>query len=348
MQNEWQNSPINADAVKDWTITPEGYLRFDVPLARPGVMVYDKKKGDSFTAREYRSEAELFNQDSINTLIGKPVTVSHPKGGVNSRNYKAVTAGLVTAAWREGSDLMATFEIRDERSIKLIQQDKRLRGVSAGYFAARKINRDGIAPEDGERFDTIDEGLGYNHASVVRNPRVKTARFNLDGETMELDEALETIASLEKDKAKLTGELSTARGDLLKANQKLLNMDSANGEAYQRGVADGKRENVLLAAAKTMGINADGLDDIKLVKQAIVKKVNPDMNLDGLPDESLDVAVDMALVTAKQKFTQTPPKRPRGQINNDGNDDDVTNNKKQFSDYQARLMGGHKAPGSEK
>lgn len=348
MHNEWQDSPINADAVKDWTITPEGYLKIDIPLARPGVLVYDKRQGDAFTAREYRSEAELFNQDSINTLIGKPVTMPpHPKG-VDARNYKALAVGIVTGAKKSGIDLVATIEIRDEKSIKRIQQDKRLRGASAGYYVQNKINRDGVAPEDGQKFDTVDEGLIYNHVTIVRNPRVKTAKFNLDGKTMELDEALEKISTLEKEKVMLTGELSAARGDLLKANQKLLNMDSANGEAYERGVKDGKRENELLAAAKTMGINADGLDDIKLVKQAIIKKVNPEMNMDSLADESLDVAVDMALASAKnnKKFEQKP-QRPRGQINADGGDDD-TNNRKQYSDYQNRLMSGHKAPGSEK
>lgn len=74
-----QETPVNNDAIRQWTITPEGYLQIDIPIARPGVLVYDRKRGDAFTAKEYRSADELFNQDSMNTLVGKPVTVSHPR-----------------------------------------------------------------------------------------------------------------------------------------------------------------------------------------------------------------------------------------------------------------------------
>lgn len=57
-----QETPVNLDAIKQWTITPEGYLQIDIPIARPGVLVYDRKRGDAFTAKEYRSADELFNQ----------------------------------------------------------------------------------------------------------------------------------------------------------------------------------------------------------------------------------------------------------------------------------------------
>ncbi len=78
-----QETQVNVDAIKQWEITPEGYLQIDIPIARPGVLVYDRNRGDAFTAKEYRSADELFNQDSMNTLIGKPVTVSlHPRGGL--------------------------------------------------------------------------------------------------------------------------------------------------------------------------------------------------------------------------------------------------------------------------
>lgn len=338
-EETWQDSPINADAVKDWTITPEGYLRFDVPLARPGVLIYDQKRGDAFTAREYRSESELFNQDSVNSLIGKPVTMPpHPKG-VDARNYKALAVGIVTDAKKSGVDLMATIEIRDEKSIRRIQQDKRLRGASAAYHVKNKIRREGVAQEDGQRFDTVDEGLFYNHVIIARNPRVKTARFNLDGETMDLDEALETITTLKNENGKLTSDLNNTRGELLKANNKLLNMDSANGEAYLQGVADGKRENALMDTAKTMGINVDGLDDIKLIKQAIVKKANPNMNMDSLNDDNIDVAVDMAIASNGAKKFEQKPRR----LNTDSEPEEGKA-KNHFRTYQERLMCGHQKP----
>lgn len=143
-----QETQVNVDAIKQWEITPEGYLQIDIPIARPGVLVYDRRRGDAFTAKEYRSADELFNQDSMNTLIGKPVTVSHPRSGlVTSKNYRAVAAGVVTAVMRQGDELIARALIQDERSIRLIQQDKSLRGASAGYQCDDKPKQTGRAPD---------------------------------------------------------------------------------------------------------------------------------------------------------------------------------------------------------
>ncbi|HBA1402969.1 TPA: DUF2213 domain-containing protein [Citrobacter koseri] len=333
-----QETQVNVDAIKQWEITPEGYLQIDIPIARPGVLVYDRKRGDAFTAKEYRSADELFNQDSMNTLIGKPVTVSlHPRGGlVTSKNYRAVSAGVVTSVMRQGDELVARALIQDEKSIRLIQQDKSLRGASAGYQCNEKPRQTGRAP-DGQEFDTVQKGINYNHLSIVRNPRVKTAIFNLDGEPMELEEALAEIESLKAKNQTLTADLSKTQGDLLKANNRLVNMDSASNEAYERGVADGRQEHQLKEAAKRLNINTDSLGDIGLVKQAIIRKANPEVNMDGWSDEQVDVALSMALVACGKKFEQKP-RNPR--INND-EQNGIKNDA--HSDYQSRMFGKKEA-----
>lgn len=337
-----QETQVNTDAIKQWEITPEGYLQIDIPIARPGVLVYDRKRGDAFTAKEYRSADELFNQDSMNTLIGKPVTVSrHPRNGtVNAKNYRAVNAGIVTDVFRRGNDLITRVEVRDEQSIRLIQQDKKLRGASAGYRVKEKVKQSGVSPDDGKEYDTVDKGLDYDHVSIVRNPRVETATFNLDGKPMELEEALAEIENLKGKNQSLTTDLSKTQGELLKANNRLINMDSASAAEYERGVADGRRENDLKAAAKRLNINTDSLGDIGLVKQAIIKKANPEVNMDGWSDEQVDVALSMALVACAKKFDQTP-RNPRGATNTDsrGNATDG----KAHSDYQSRMFGKKEA-----
>ncbi|CAM7840329.1 DUF2213 domain-containing protein [Atlantibacter hermannii] len=334
-----QETPVNLDAIKQWEITPEGYLQIDIPIARPGVLVYDRKRGDAFTAKEYRSADELFNQDSMNTLIGKPVTVSHPRSGlVTAKNYRAVSAGVVTAVMRQGNEFVARALIQDEKSIRLIQQDKTLRGASAGYQCDEKPKVTGRSP-DGQEYDTEQKGINYNHLSIVRNPRVKSAIFNLDGEPMELDEALAKITELEATNQTLTSDLSKTRGDLLKANKQIINMDSASNEAYERGVADGRQEHQLKEAAKRLNINTDSLGDIALVKQAIIKKANPDVNMDGWSDEQTDVALSMALVACGKKFEQTP-RNPRTPNNDEqGGSDD----RQAHRDYQARMFGKKEA-----
>lgn len=336
-----QETPVNNDAIRQWTITPEGYLQIDIPIARPGVLVYDRKRGDAFTAKEYRSADELFNQDSMNTLVGKPVTVSqHPSSGlVTSKNYRSVTAGVVTAVMRQGDELYARALVQDEKSIRLIQKDKTLRGASAGYQCDDKPKVTGRSP-DGQEYDTEQKGINYNHLSIVRNPRVKTAKFNLDGEPMELDEALAKITELEAEKQTLTSDLSKTRGDLIKANTRLVNMDSASNEAYERGVADGRQEHQLKEAAKRLSINTDSLGDINLVKQAIIRKAHPEVNMDGWSDEQTDVALSMALVACGKKFEQTPrnPRTPN-------NDEQGSGANSAHQSYQARTFGHKKEAG---
>lgn len=92
---------------------------------------------------------------------------------------------------------------------------------------------------------------------------------------MELEEALAEIETLKAKNQTLTGELSTARGDLIKANNRIVNMDSANGEAYDRGVADGRQEHQLKEAAKRLNINTDSPGDINPLSKPSSRKPTP-------------------------------------------------------------------------
>lgn len=110
-------------------------------------------------------------------------------------------------------------------------------------------------------------------------------------------------------------------------------MDSASNEAYERGVADGRQEHQLKETARRLNINIDSLGDINLVKQAIIRKANPEVNMDSWSDEQVDVALSMALVSCGKKFEQKP-RDPR--INNDGLNGIKSD---AHSDYQSRMFG---------
>lgn len=327
-----QETEVNVDAIKTWTETPEGWLQIDIPLCRPGVLTYDRSKGDAFTAKEYRSEDELFNPDSMNTLIGKPVTlVLHPKGGkVTAKNFKAVSVGTVAGVRREGDDLVARALIQDENSIKLVKNDKTLRGASAGYQCDEKPKVTGDSPWG--RYDTVMKGIKYNHLTICRNPRNTTARFNLDNKGNQMDELEELQANLDsvtKERDGLQKKLGEVQGELLKANKQVINLDSQTTEAYERGVKDGKEQHLLNEHAKKLGVNVDSLD-AKQIKLAVIKKATPDLNTDSWTDEQIDVGLQMAMATKPVKaFTQTH----RATVNTD-----TTNDGNGFSDYQNRIF----------
>ncbi|EPH0541242.1 DUF2213 domain-containing protein [Serratia marcescens] len=330
---------VNADAVSSWEETPEGWLKIDIPVGHPGVLVYDKRKGDAFTAREYRSEKELFNEDSIRTLVAMPVTVSlHPAGGrVTQKNFRSVVAGVVKDARRVGDGLVATVLIQDGNSINLIKQDKSLRGASLGYQCDSKEKIAGQSPW-GE-YDTVQKGIKYNHLTICRNPRNSAARFNIDekktmANEINVDEIQAENTTLKDANAKLKKENGELSAQLLKANNKVVNLDSQRDEAYERGLKDGKDAHLLATKAKELNISTEGMEP-KTIKLAVIKKSLPDINTDSYSDEQIDVALSIAMAQKPaKKFEQRPRNQNNGStVNNDG----VENT---HSDYQKRIFNG--------
>lgn len=340
-----QETPLNTDAVKKWTVTPEGWLQIDIPVRRAGVLVYDRANGDAFTAKEYVSQDELFAPESMKTLIGKPVTVSrHPRGGkVTAQNYRTVNAGTVTDAFRDGDDLIARCVVQDATSIDEIKRDKRLRGASAGYGCSKKPQVTGNF--DGMPYDTEQKGVVYNHVSIVRNPRNVHATFNLDGkENMptveELQEQVLELTTnndaLTASNEKLTKQVGKLNGDLAESRKQVLNLDAKSNDAYDRGLKDGEQRHAIKEHAKALGINVDSLDP-RTVKLAIIKKANETMNCDGLSDDQIDTALTMAIAAKPAPtFGQTPRRQP--QDNNDSRAEGGDG----FGDYQKSIFGGGK------
>ena len=83
----------------DFKTTPEGFLVFEkVRLARTGVQLYrvgDNGLQDTFPdknpndmVRIYRPPEEVFADESMKSLAGKPLTIEHAGGFVNAQNAK--------------------------------------------------------------------------------------------------------------------------------------------------------------------------------------------------------------------------------------------------------------------
>ncbi|TNV17948.1 DUF2213 domain-containing protein [Buttiauxella sp. B2] len=334
------DTEINIDAVRDWSVTDEGWLQIDIPVRRAGILSYDTGKGDAFSAKEYLSEDELFNADSMKTLIGKPVAMTpHPKGGkVTAKNYRALNVGTVIDAFRRGDDLVARSLVQDENAIKLILNDKSLRGASAGYQCDSKPKVTGTS-KWGD-YDTLQKGAKYNHLIICRNPRNSNARFNLDEimtKEVNVDELQEQVTTLTKSRDDLQKQVGNLNGELLAANKKIVNLDSQNSDSYARGVKDGEARQQLNEHAKALGINVDSLD-IKLVKLAVIKKATPDVNTDSWDDAQIDVGLQMAMAVKPAKEFKQNPRRPA--TNNDSADGQ---NGDGHDDYQKRVFGGANA-----
>lgn len=123
--------------------TPEGFLLcIDVPIGRTGEMVYGKDEIDLEPNSEgkiivMREEKELFNDATMSSFEGKPITISHPNDFVNPDNWRDLSKGIMQHVRRgkdsQRDDLICDLLIMDAVGIGLVENG--LREVSLGYLA---------------------------------------------------------------------------------------------------------------------------------------------------------------------------------------------------------------------
>lgn len=128
-------------------------------LTRTGVLKYaDGNREWS----EFRSDGEVFNPDSLETLRGVPFVVGHP-GKITPENWSALAKGHVRDDVRkDGKWLVATIRVSDAATIKAIE-GKKLTELSCGYTAEIC---DGAGEAEGEKFDASQKNIKYNHVGV--------------------------------------------------------------------------------------------------------------------------------------------------------------------------------------
>jgi len=150
--------------------SPEGFLYcYDVPIARTGDQIY---KADEVPVEPNnqglvtikRDETEVFNENTIKSFEGKPVTIDHPDTMVTSENWKDLAHGFVQnirRGIREQADLLlGDIVITTKQAIELVKNG--LRQVSCGYDA---------------EYEQIEKGLGKqvdiigNHIALVMRGR---------------------------------------------------------------------------------------------------------------------------------------------------------------------------------
>jgi uncharacterized protein len=72
-------------------IDENGYLRIDGVVAHVGILEY--MDDDGTIIREFVPEETLFDEESLKSLAGAPVTLQHPPVMVTPSNYKQYSHG---------------------------------------------------------------------------------------------------------------------------------------------------------------------------------------------------------------------------------------------------------------
>lgn len=187
-----------------------GFLKLMGFAAKVGVLEYQNQN-------EYVSADVLFNEDSMNSLRGVPVTLGHPAESVNPNNYRGLSVGTVLEVKRTDEGILE-IEISVADAVAI----GRIKGgtieLSCGY------NVETIP--SGGRHDGVDYHVSqlnrvYNHIAIVDHGRAGTqCKLNFDnkgnnmakvtmpnGTTVDVDN--EVVASaLSSEFGRLDSELS--------------------------------------------------------------------------------------------------------------------------------------------
>lgn len=151
-------------------LTPEGFLLCkDVPVARTGVMYYGPNEtpieaGSDGVVKIFRSDEDVFNEITIASAIGKPVTNDHPDVDVTPDNWKAEAHGVALNVRRgEGAMddlLLMDLLITTKEGIEAVQNGKR--EISLGYDADYEETGHGTGKQS---------NIIINHIALVEDGR---------------------------------------------------------------------------------------------------------------------------------------------------------------------------------
>ncbi len=130
-----------------WERTPEGYLKVNANLARPGIQDYyagelsrsalppELQDNQMRKLKLLRPVDEVFKPESLSTYQHKPLTNNHPPEFIDSGNYSNYQVGM-TLGQATPKDGMVNMDmlIQDAKSIEAIEGGKRQ--LSVGYSLA--------------------------------------------------------------------------------------------------------------------------------------------------------------------------------------------------------------------
>lgn len=260
-------------------VTSEGYLVcLDVPMARTGDMLYGPEETPVHSTDGVsgvtisRDEDEVFREDTILSIIGKPVTNDHPDELVVPSNWRDNSVGHVVSARRgtgvDASLLLGDIMICEPEAIQDVLSGKV--EVSAGYDADYETTGKNTGRQ---------RNIYYNHLALVDKgrcgPRCAIGDFQ--------PEEIQMARYVAKDKKTLFNRLKKLMGTTVKdADIEEALEEGATGDdvSVDPGVAGMGEVHIHMGGGPGGGTNSSA-DDL------------PDQNTSPTPQEKpMDPAVE--------------------------------------------------------
>lgn len=326
------NLRFDRGEIKNKHYTDEGFLRVDAIVTRTGV--FDYRNDDGSLRRELRHPDDVLKEDSLTSMEMIPITLNHPKEVlVNADNYKKLSVGTVgQKISHDGNTIKANVLITDKQAIKAVESG--IQEVSLGY---KTTLVEEAGDYNGERHDFRQTDIQYNHLAIVPRGRAGVAKLVLDagdaiqhiktetkGETMSemvkvsLDsiqyEASQEVANhlsretsradkAEKEKASLKADKDKLQAKLDEAQEKVQSLEKVDhADTINKAV----KARITLVKAALDHLEANEAEGIELkadseIKEAVIKKYRPDVNLDGKSEDYIQACFDGALENEPKK-----------------------------------------------
>ena len=255
----------------------------------------------------YRDPETVFDEDSMLSLAGRPVTRNHPDVLVTAANWKDLAVGHVGGKIaRDGDHVVASLAIMDRAAAKEVQDGAK--SLSAGYTV------DVIADEgmtaDGTPYQFRQVGpLRFNHVAYLpdNNPRAGDTRFS-DGAPWGFgsNSRPEGHSRKQHGDAEMADTLNVVIGDkaiplapahaqdlkdhLQSLNKALADAQAAHDKALGAKDAEITKLTTERDEAKAAIVTGDALDALAAKRTAVLdaaKRVAPNLDPKGLSDAAL-------------------------------------------------------------
>lgn len=293
--------------------TPEGYLDASGNLTKCGVFQYTNSDGSS--RLELRLPEHVFEETSVKSFDGKPLTLFHPPVSLDAGNVSQYITGVVVGPHKseDGEHMRARILVHRKDAIDAI--DSGIRELSNGYDTTLVPIPGGVykMPDGKEiKADFLQTKIEGNHIAIVPKGRAgSTARLDAADnqieeekeDTMDLKEALAEIANLKAKIAsdtKANQDASEAEAERLRGeNETLKTQIKKQEEDRAKERKDALLERVAPLTKKTVN-DLSTLDEDALMREAL-KVTSPELKTDSWTSAKLQGAFEMAMVEESKR-----------------------------------------------
>lgn len=325
-------------------IDNDGYLVCERAIfGRVGVQQYLKGElGISGNPNDvinvYRKPEYIFDEESLETLDGKPLTLGHPKVKVNIENYQKFAKGFVQNIQHDEHNIYGDIRVTD-KEVRYLIEHKKMRELSLGYDMV-------LLQEDGDENNYYCKDIIYNHLALVKQGRA--------GNAMILDEACDNFEErgneeIPDEKDNLIQEQEVQEKEEI---EKVENQDEEPKQDEESKV-DEKQEQEEPKTEDACGGKESQDEEPK--EESIVEKENQEekkenkemsfldraLEIDKLQDEELKKALksqlmkDMGVNVGDEKPNEKKNETTKVEINDQVEDEDISHSDKMQAYYDS-------------